>query len=373
MSGGMPKDDVEHFARPVAVELVRVRLPLVRPFRTSFGVQAERNAILVRAIGDDGTEGWGECGADQDPVHSDEWNDIAWVVLRDFLVPWTLADSPRDIRGHRMARAAVEVALLDLHLRGAGQSLAHYIGGTRSRVDCGVSLGIEEDTETLVESALAFAAAGYRRIKLKIEPGRDVEIVRAMRSALPSASLTVDANAAYALTDADLMASLDEFALDYVEQPLHEDDLLGHAELQRRMATPICLDETITSASVAETAIKLGSCRVINIKLGRVGGVTEALQIHNRAQESGIPVWCGGMLETGVGRAANLALASLPGFTLPGDTSGSHRYFVTDITKPFVMDRDGTISVPNGPGIGVEPVREVLEEVAEARVTIRSE
>ena len=238
-------------------------------------------------------------------------------------------------------------------------------------MECGVSLGIEDDAETLVDLAVRFAEAGYRRVKLKIEPGRDVEGVRAVREALPAIPLSVDANAAYTLADSDRLAALDEFGLEYLEQPLAQDRLLGHADLQRRITTPVCLDESITSAAVAADAIRLAACRVINIKPGRVGGLAEAVRIHGTARGAGVPVWCGGMLETGIGRAANLALASLPGFTLPGDTSGSDRYFHRDVTEPFVVAPDGTMAVPRGPGIGVEPFPDILEETARERVTIR--
>ena len=374
MTGEAPGPETagpQSLARPSAVELVRVRLPLVRPFRTSFGIQTDREAILVRAIGADGLEGWGECVADRDPSHDDEWNQVAWLVLRDVLAPAALAGHLPVIRGSRMARAAIAVSLLDLHLRGSGQSLAGYLGGVRDRVECGVSLGIEDDTETLVDLAVRFAEAGYRRVKLKIEPGRDVEVVRAVREALPAIPLSVDANAAYTLADSDRLAALDEFGLEYLEQPLAQDRLLGHADLQRRITTPVCLDESITSAAVAADAIRLAACRVINIKPGRVGGLAEAVRIHGTARGAGVPVWCGGMLETGIGRAANLALASLPGFTLPGDTSGSDRYFHRDVTEPFVVAPDGTMAVPRGPGIGVEPFPDILEETARERVTIR--
>ncbi|HEX2031722.1 MAG TPA: o-succinylbenzoate synthase [Actinomycetota bacterium] len=367
MSGGTAAE-----AAPLAaVELLRVRLPLVRPFRTSFGIQPEREAILVRSVGADGVEGWGECVADRRSYHDGEWNDLAWVALRDHLVPATLAGTPLVLSGSRMARAALEVSLLDLELRRSGTRLADHLGGMRDRVPCGVSLGIEDDVEALVELAVRFAGAGYRRIKLKIEPGRDVEVVRAVREALPDTPLTADANAAYTLEDAGALSPLDAFGLEYLEQPLAEDRLLGHAELQRMMRTPICLDETITSAVVAAEAIELGACRVINVKLGRVGGLGDALAIHREARQAGVPLWCGGMLETGIGRATNLALASLPGFTLPGDTSASDRYFERDVTEPFVVDADGTMAVPRGPGIGVDPIPDVLREVTVERTTIR--
>ena len=359
-------------ASPNAVELIRVRLPFVRPFRTSFGTETEKDAILVRAVAGDGLEGWGECAAMAAPRYSGEWTDGALLVLRDFLVPAALTGSDSGVRGHAMAKAALEAALLDLELRSRGVSLAAHLGGVRDRVECGVSLGIEDDLDILLEQVRRFVDAGYRRIKLKIEPERDIEVVRVVRAGFPNISLTVDANAAYRVEGADHLKTLDEFGLDYVEQPLGEDELLGHADLQRGMNTPICLDETITSATVAADAIRVEACRVINIKPGRVGGLREAVRIHDLAEAAGIPVWCGGMLETGVGRAANLALASLPNFRLPGDTSGSDRYFHRDLTEPFVVDPDGTMAVPDGPGIGVHPLPEALKEFAVQREMIRT-
>ena len=357
-------------ARVHAVDLLRVELPFVRPFRTSFGTEANKDAILVRSVDPDGLSGWGECVAMGSPRYSGEWTRGAWLVLRDFLVPAALKGSPSGIRGHPMAKAALEASLLDLDLRQRGVSLSAHLGGVRDRVDCGVSLGIEDDTDVLLGEVRRFVEAGYRRIKLKIEPGHDVDTVREVRTAFPHVALTVDANAAYHPDDADRLRRLDEFALEYVEQPLGKDELLAHADLQRQMTTPVCLDETITSATTAADAIRLDACRVINIKPGRVGGIRETVRIHDVAQSAGIPVWCGGMLETGIGRAMNLAVASLPNFTLPGDTSGSDRYFARDITEPFVVESDGTMAVPQGPGIGVDPLRDALDEFTVERLTI---
>jgi O-succinylbenzoate synthase len=356
---------------PVAVELLRVRLPLKRPFTTSFGTSADKECLLVRAIGSDGAEGWGECTAMEVPLYSGEWNDGAWLILRDRLIPAALTVRPSGIRGHPMAGAALEVALLDLELRSKGVSLAEHLGGVRDRVPCGVSVGIEDRIDDLLELVSGFVTAGYRRVKLKIEPGRDVPVVRAVREAFPDTPLSVDANAAYTGETAEALLELDDLGLEYVEQPLPEDDLLGHIELQRRMATPLCLDETITSARVARGAIELEACRVINVKLGRVGGLAESLLIHEVARHAGVPLWVGGMLETGVGRAANVALASLPGFTLPGDTSASERYFESDLTEPFAVDADGTMRVPDGPGLGVTPLPDRLESAVVDRVTVR--
>jgi O-succinylbenzoate synthase len=270
-----------------------------------------------------------------------------------------------------MAAAALDVALVDLALRQRGENLSAHLGGVRDRVDCGVSVGLQDTIDGLLSEVDGFVRAGYRRVKLKIKPGSDVDLVRAVRETYPSIPLTVDANAAYSMDDADRLAELDAFSLSYIEQPLQPDRLLDHAELQKKLATPICLDETITSAAVAADAIRVGACRVINIKLGRVGGLTEAVAIHDLAGEAGVPVWCGGMLETGIGRAANLALASLPGFTSPGDTSASERYFQRDLTEPFVVERDGTMAVPQGPGIGVDPLPDALRAATEERLTIR--
>ena len=356
--------------RLASTELLRVRLPLKRPFTTSFGTSTHKECVLVRAVGDDGVEGWGECTAMERPAYSAEWVGGAWLVLRDHLVPAALAGRPSGVRGHPMAAAALEVAITDLELRRKGVSMAEHLGGVRDRVPCGVSLGIEENVDDLLRLARGFVTAGYRRVKLKIEPGRDVDVVRSVREALPDTPLSVDANAAYTPETADALLVLDDFGLEYVEQPLPEDDLLGHIRLQQRMATPICLDETVTSAAVTRTAIDLGACRVINVKLGRVGGLAEALRIHDVARAAGVPLWCGGMLETGVGRAANVALASLPGFTLPGDTSASDRYFDRDLTEPFVLEPDGTMRVPDGPGLGVTPIPSMLEQTVIDRVTL---
>jgi O-succinylbenzoate synthase len=260
-----------------------------------------------------------------------------------------------------MAKATIVDALLDAELRASGASLAVFLGATREQVGCGVSLGIAETTEQLLDQVDEHVDEGYLRIKLKIAPGCDVDRVRAVREAHPDIALSVDANAAYTLADDAVFSSLDEMGLVMIEQPLHHEDLIEHAVLQRRLRTDLCLDESIRSAAGAAAALELGSCRIVNIKQGRVGGVLEARRIHELCRAADVPVWCGGMLETGVGRATNLALAALPGFTLPGDTSASSRYFAEDLTEPFVMDRDGTMAVPNGPGIGVEPLPDRLE------------
>jgi O-succinylbenzoate synthase len=363
-----------------AVELRLVGLPLVRPFRTSFGETTEKVCILARVETDD-AEGWGECVCDADPGFSEEFNGGAWQVLREFLAPalfraGDLAPTDLDgvfafVRGNPMAKATLVNAFLDAWLRAEERSLASYLGADRDRVACGVSVGIAPDAATLVEQVEAYLADGYRRIKLKIEPGADVERVRAVRAANPDTLLSVDANAAYALDDVETFRELDRLGLLMIEQPLHHDDLVDHAKLQSMLETDLCLDESIRSADRAAAALELGSCRIVNIKQGRVGGVLEALRVHDVAQAQGVPVWCGGMLETGIGRATNLAVAALPGFTLPGDTSPSSRYFEEDLTEPHVMAADGTMEVPQGPGIGMDPRPGRLEACTLERETLR--
>jgi o-succinylbenzoate synthase len=346
-----------------SVELRLVGLPLVRPFRTSMGEMTHKECVLARVETDDAV-GWGECVAGPEPDFSEEWNGGVWLSLQDFLVPALVADDVSIdtieerlafVRGHPMAKATLVDALLDAELRATDRSLATFLGAERARVECGVSVGITATTEALLEHVEGYLAEGYRRIKLKIEPGTDVERVRAVRAAHPDILLSVDANAAYTLEDIDTFRALDAFELLMVEQPLHHEDLVNHATLQRQIGTDLCLDESIRSASDAEAAISLGACRIVNIKQGRVGGVLEAQRVHDVAASHGVPVWCGGMLETGIGRATNLALAAMPNFRLPGDTSASRRYFTEDLTEPFELAPDGTMAVPNGPGIGVEP------------------
>ncbi|MGZ8606214.1 MAG: o-succinylbenzoate synthase [Actinomycetota bacterium] len=347
-----------------SVELRLVGLPLVRPFRTSFGEMTHKECVLV-LVETDAAEGWGECVAGTEPDFSEEWNDGAWLVLRDFLAPAVLRagdlaiDAVEDVlasvRGHPMAKAALVNAIVDADLRAGGRSLATFLGADRDRVACGVSVGIAPSTERLLEQVDGYLAEGYRRIKLKIEPGTDVERVRAVRRAHPAVALSVDANAAYALADAGVFKAMDELELLMVEQPLHHGDLAEHAKLQSMIATDVCLDESIRSAADAAAAIELGACRIVNVKQGRVGGILEARRVHDVCTAQGVPVWCGGMLETGIGRATNLAIAAMPGFTLPGDTSASRRYFEEDLTAPFELAPDGTMGVPSGPGIGVVP------------------
>ena len=354
------------------VELRRIGMPLVAPFRTSFGTQTRREVLLLRVVTDE-AEGWGECVAMSEPLYSSEYVAAAADVLRTFLVPTLAAAGPLDahavarvlepFRGHRMAKGALEMAVLDAELRAEGRSFARELGAVHDRVPCGVSVGIMDTVPQLLEAVEGYLDEGYLRIKLKIEPGWDVEPVRAVRERFgDDVQLQVDANTAYSVSDARHLARLDPFDLLLIEQPLDEEDVLGHAELARHIRTPVCLDESITSARAAADAIRLGACEIVNIKPGRVGGYLEARRIHDVCTAHGIPVWCGGMLETGLGRAANVALAALPGFTLPGDTSGSARYYRTDITEPFVL-HDGHLDVPRGPGLGVVPLPDELDEV----------
>lgn len=354
------------------VELRRISMPLVAPFRTSFGTETSRKALLLRVVTGE-AEGWGECVAMSDPLYSSEYVDAAADVLRRFLIPAlavvdrldapAVAPSLAKFRGHRMAKAALEMGVLDAELRAEGRPLSRELGSVRDRVPCGVSVGIMNSIGELLDAVEGYLDTGYLRIKLKIEPGWDVEPVAAVRERFgDDIPLQVDANAAYTVGDAQHLARLDPFDLLLIEQPLDEEDVLGHVELARQIRTPICLDESITSARAAADAIRLGACSIINIKPGRVGGYLEARRIHDVCVAHGVPVWCGGMLETGLGRAANLALAALPGFTLPGDTSGSNRYYRTDITAPFVV-QDGHLDVPTAPGIGVDPLPDELDAV----------
>ncbi|WP_290055985.1 o-succinylbenzoate synthase [Amycolatopsis solani] len=358
------------------VELLRVRMPLVAPFRTSFGTQAERELLLLRAVTADG-EGWGECGAMVDPLYSSEYVDGVEHVLRTFLVPALLAAENltanevapllAKFKGHRMAKAALEMAVLDAELRAHGLSFGTALGSTRDSVPCGVSVGIMDTIPKLLDVVAGYLDDGYVRIKLKIEPGWDVEPVRAVRERFGDILLQVDANTAYTLSDVPQLQRLDPFELLLIEQPLEEEDVRGHAELAKHIRTPICLDESVVSARSAADAIALGACRIVNIKPSRVGGYLEARRVHDVCAAHGVPVWCGGMIETGLGRAANVALASLPGFTLPGDTSASDRFYRTDITEPFVLEAGGRLPVPSGPGLGVTPIPERLAEVTTAK------
>lgn len=367
-------------SRVRAVELLLVELPLVRPFRTSFGEVADKRCVLVRVETDD-AEGWGECVADVQPDFSGEFNEGAWLVLREFLAPALFRAGDVDVasaeasfaevRGNPMAKAALLDAFVDAELRADGASLASWLGAHRSRVECGVSIGIAPSIGALLEQVDGYLGDGYQRIKLKIQPGTDVDRARSVRAAHPDILLSVDANAAYTPADVEVFRSMEDLGLLMIEQPLHHEDLLRHAELQALLRTDLCLDESIRSAADAAAALDLGACRIVNIKQGRVGGVLEARRIHDLCWERGVPVWCGGMLETGVGRALNLALAAMPGFSLPGDTSASARYFEEDITAPFELASDGTMAVPSEPGIGVTPLPDRLHASVTRRELLR--
>ncbi len=361
------------------VELLRLALPLVSPFRTSFGTSTSRELLLLRVVTPE-AEGWAECVAMDGPLYSSEYVDGAAHVLRHHLVPRLagaagltaarVESALRPVKGHRMAKAALETAVLDAELRAAGTSLSTHLGGVRDRVPAGVSVGIMDSVPELLDAVDGYLSEGYVRIKLKIEPGWDLAPVRAVRERFgDDVLLQVDANTGYQLGDWRLLAALDPFDLLLVEQPLEEEDLHGHAELSALIRTPVCLDESIVSARAAADAIRLGACSIVNVKPGRVGGYLESRRIHDVCVANGVPVWCGGMLETGIGRAANAALAALPGFTLPGDVSASGRYYAQDVTRPFVLE-DGHLTVPTGPGIGVEPLPDVLAELVTARETL---
>ena len=359
------------------IQLRLLRLPLIHFFETSFGRVHDRSFVLVRVEGD-GAEGHGECVADADPYYSSETTETAWHVISEFLAPRVLGvefGHPRDVfpafrsvRGHNMAKAAVEMAAWDLHGRQQGVPLSRLLGGTRTSIVSGVSIGIQDSLDQLARKIETDLAAGYRRVKIKIKPGWDVEAVAMVRSRFGPIPLMVDANAAYTLADADHLALLDPYDLMMIEQPLDYDDIADHAELQRRIRTPICLDESIHSIRAARDAIRLGACRVVNIKPGRVGGLGESVRLHDLCASNGIPVWHGGMLESGIGRSHNIHLSTLPNFSLPGDVAASRRYYAPDLIEPPIeVAPDGTIAVPTAPGTGANIVQERVE-----RATVRT-
>ena len=365
------------------IHLYMVRMPLRSHFETSFGRIYTRDCVLVKATTSDGITGWGECAADRDPGYSYETSGTAWHILRDFLAPLsiqseieTAADFQklvRSVRGHAMAKAGLEMAIWDILGKQSGHSLKEMLGGVRDRVEVGVSVGLQDTTAGLVRAVSGYLQKGYTRIKIKIKPGRDVSEASAVREAYPDLRLQVDANSAYTLETAKSLRPLDELNLLLIEQPLSEDDLWDHHYLQPQFKTPLCLDESILSERHARQALDMEACRIINIKAGRVGGLSEAVKIHNVCLERGVPVWCGGMLETGVGRASNLALASLPGFTLPGDISATERYYEEDITEQvFHLNTDSTLDVPIGDGLGVQVVEERLKKVTLAEVELKA-
>jgi len=366
-----------------SIELREIRLPLVHFFETSFGRTTERRIVLVRVRDSDGAEGWGECTAGEEPFYSDEWTDTAWATLRHFLAPMVIgkefesashvAAPMKPVRGHRMAKATIENACWDLEAKRADVPLWKYLGGTRSEIACGVSIGIQDSLEILLEKIRKEVDAGYQRIKIKIKPGWDLKIIERVRAEFPNILLMGDANSAYTLADVPLFQELDLFNLMMLEQPLAHDDIFDHAKLQREIKTPVCLDESICSAEDALHAIELGSCRIINVKLGRVGGHSEAKRIEEVARENTLPIWCGGMLESGVGRAHNIAMSTLAGFTLPGDVSASARYWSEDIIEPpVIVSSQGTIKPPDAPGIGFELNLPRIDSLTVRKETIKT-
>jgi O-succinylbenzoate synthase len=365
------------------IELREIRLGLIHFFETSFGRTTERRIILVRAVCRDGAEGWGECTAGEGPFYSEEWTETAWPTLKHFLAPAVVGkdlegaaqvgESMRRVRGHRMAKAAVETACWDLEARRANVPLWKHLGGVRAEIPCGVSIGIQESVDALLEKIERELSAGYRRIKIKIKPGWDLKILERVRERFPSISLMADANSAYTLNDVQLFRAMDKFDLMMIEQPLAHDDIQDHARLQAEIRTPLCLDESIRSVQDARHAIDLKACRVINIKLGRVGGHMEAREVEREARTRGIPVWCGGMLESGIGRAHNIAMSTLSGFTLPGDVSASARYWEEEIIDPPVMvTASGTITAPEAPGLGFEVKRKRIDSLTVRLEEIRA-
>jgi o-succinylbenzoate synthase len=364
------------------VEIRELKLPLVHFFETSFGRTSTRRIVLVRVLAD-GLTGWGEVTCGEEPLYSHETPETAWHILRDFLIPWTLgrewtsasevAPRYRPIRGHNMAKAALENALWDIEAQQKGISQAELLGGTLKEIACGVSLGIQNSIEELLDQIERELEAGYQRIKVKIKPGWDVQVLDRIRSRWPRLPLMVDANSAYTLADLPHLRQFDRFYLMMVEQPLGWRDLLDHAKLQRELSTPICLDESIQGADDARQAVEIGACKIINVKLGRVGGFTSAQQVHAFCRAQSVPLWCGGMLESGIGRAHNIAMSALPGFVLPGDVSASRRYWHEDIIDPEVtVTPQGTIRVPQTPGLGYVPNLERIEKATVRKEDFRS-
>jgi O-succinylbenzoate synthase len=366
-----------------SIELREIRLPLIHFFETSFGRTTERRIILARVTDADGAEGWGECTAGEGPFYSEEWTDSCWVTLNEFLAPMVIGkeiDSAskafglmKPVRGHRMAKATIENACWDLEAKKLGAPLWKHLGGSQPEISCGVSIGIQDSPEILLEKIRKEVDAGYQRIKIKIKPGWDVRIVEQVRKEFPDIRLMGDANSAYTLADVPLFQELDKYNLMMLEQPLSHDDIFDHAQLQKQIKTAVCLDESIHSAEDAQHAIELGSCRIINVKLGRVGGHSEAKRIEAVTRAHDIAVWCGGMLESGVGRAHNIAMSTLAGFTLPGDVSASKRYWSEDIIEPAVVVSDkGTITPPEGPGIGFNLNMPRIDSLTVRKETIKS-
>ena len=365
-----------------SIELREIRLPLIHFFETSFGRTTERRILLARLTDANGADGWGECTAGEGPFYSDEWTDAAWDTLVEFLAPMVIGKQIesatnvfsllKPVRGHRMAKATIETACWDLEAKNAGVPLWKHLGGTRTEIACGVSIGIQDSPELLLEKIRKEVDAGYQRIKIKIKPGWDLKIIERVRQEFPNIRLMGDANSAYKLSDVPLFQQLDRFNLMMLEQPLAYDDIFDHAVLQRQIQTPVCLDESIHSPEDASHAISLESCKIINVKLGRVGGHAEAKRVEKVARDNEIPIWCGGMLESGVGRAHNVAMSTLAGFTLPGDVSASARYWEEDIIEPPVtVSQRGTITAPEAPGIGFKVNEPRVEALTVRKETIK--
>ncbi len=358
--------------------LYHVSMPLIAPFETSFGRETNRQCIIVE-IRSEGLVGYGECVATRDPGYNYETTGTSMHILKDFIAPLLLGKDLKDavdfqekvsgIRGHHLAKAGVEMAIWDLLGKRAGKSLRELFGGERDKVEVGVSIGIQSSPEKMVETVAEFVKQGYTRVKLKIKPGKDVEVAAAVRKAFPNLRLQVDANSAYSMEDAPRLKPLDGLNLLLIEQPLFEDDIWDHHKFQQQFETPVCLDESIVTPRHARYAIEMKACKIINIKAGRLGGLSQGVMVHDLCQKNNMPVWCGGMLETGIGRASNLALASLPNFLLPGDVSASDRYYERDITNErFVLNPDSTIDVPRGPGLGVTIDEDALKSFSLAQV-----
>lgn len=364
-----------------AVELIQISLRLKEPFQASIGVKHDRPLILVKVMAE-GVVGWGEVSSFHTPDYSYETQETAWHVLKEFCVPAVLGKEithPTQalslygwVRGHHFAKAALENAVWDAYARMQGVPLSRLLGGVKERIDVGVSIGIQKSPADLVKVVERFAQQGYKRMKIKIGPGHDVEEMKTVRRALPHVPIMADANSAYTLSDIHLFQEMDDLGLMMFEQPLEHDDIIDHAHLQRALKTPVCLDESIHTPEDARKALELGSCRIINIKVGRVGGLTASKAIHDLLLSKGLPVWCGGMFESGVGRAINIHMTAMPGFTLPGDTSASDRYYHEDIVdEPAVLNSDGTLTVPTRPGIGVEVLPDRLKKYGERSLLIK--
>ncbi|MDN4075088.1 o-succinylbenzoate synthase [Fictibacillus terranigra] len=366
------------------VILRHMKLDLLHPFTTSFATEYDREFILVEVRSEDGTSGWAESVAMPDPVYNEETVKTNWHMLEDYLIPILLHNDIQHpdelteqyfafIKGNYMAKAAIEGAVWDLYAKKQNQPLSSALGGTKKQIEVGVSIGIKDSVAETLKTIESRLSEGYKRFKLKIKPGWDIELIEKVRSAFPDIPLMADANSAYTLNDVDRLRALDDYQLMMIEQPLAYNDIIDHADLQAELKTPICLDESIHSLDDARKALKLGSCKIINIKIGRVGGLTQAKKIHDLCQDQGIPVWCGGMLESGVGRAHNIAITTLPNFVLPGDTAASSLYWADDIIEPEVTVENGWISVPDSPGIGYQPSLEKINKYTTYSRTYRTE